>query len=71
MDILFSNHSYVTSDREKARLLLNKNEMLSKRNKGSKKDQVMAEIFPHLEEHEYLLMRIREMKLQNQRESDK
>lgn len=30
----------------------------------------MAEIFPHLEEHEYLLMRIKEMKLQSQREVD-
>jgi hypothetical protein len=77
LDLLFNSNSSMISDRIETRILLNQNphggsETSSKRSKQMKREEIINEMFPRKDDDsEYLLMRIKEMKLQNGRETDK
>lgn len=43
---------------------------MQKKAKEAKKEQLITEIFPHMEENEYLLMRIKEIKLSSTHNKD-
>lgn len=60
----------MASDRMEARMLINSNpgnDFRCKKSKQLKRDEIMKKMFPDREEGEYLLMRIKEMKLENTR----
>jgi hypothetical protein len=61
---LFSNN--VAPDRMETRMLIQANQgndFRYKKSKQLKRDEIMKKMFPDREEGEYLLMRIKEMKL--------
>ena len=59
----------LSSEREKNKIA-SKNEVFQKKAKEAKKEQLITEIFPHMEENEYLLMRIKEIKLSSTHNKD-
>ena len=69
IEMFFDNQSTIGfSDREKSRTTWMKNEVISRRMKDVKNDELIKEMFPSIREEECLLLRIQEINVQGSKE---